>query len=283
MPDVAGNPSLDARWRPWHALALLVAAHAVFNIIVNPTRERADDFPTFVLIGVFLVQPVLFATWTAMGPPPAIKRIPFSAAGFILLMFASNFRRSRIGLEFLMMPAALFAAALVVMLFLHVVTRWRVKNTRRIEGPTSATYQFSIKYLLVLTAVCAVVLGIGRAMALAWDWPNHPGWREFGGFVVRIWIIFLALIPAIAVPSVALAPRPTFRIILGTILASGILSLIAIETIILVDNPPRGDVAPQVLLIQLGAVLAGLVSALILRFAGYRLARRSKEAARSNQ
>ncbi|HEY3394669.1 MAG TPA: hypothetical protein VGK58_18325 [Lacipirellulaceae bacterium] len=193
-----------------------------------------------------------------------------------LLGRSNNFPLRPVGLEILVMPAMLFAAALIAMFLLQIVTRWRIRNSRAIEVGTLPANQFSIKYLLVLTAVCAVVLGVGRALFSSVDWSNYPSWRDIGGLIARIWIILLVMLPAIALPIVALLPRPTPRIILVASASSVILSLVAIETIILLDNPPRGDVTLTILSVQLGAVLASVASALLLRFAGYRLARRSR-------
>src|SRR5688572_14908223 len=89
MPELAANTSLFARWRPWHALVLLVAAYAAFNVVLNPMEGNGNAIPTMLCVGVFFIQPVLFAMWTAIGPPPAMKRIPFSLAGFVLVVFAA--------------------------------------------------------------------------------------------------------------------------------------------------------------------------------------------------
>jgi hypothetical protein len=136
---------------------------------------------------------------------------------------------------------------------------------------------------LVITAICAVLLGIGRGLATSLDWSNHPSWREFGNFIAHIGIILLAVIPAIVIPITVISTRPTLGMFVVTIISAAVLAWIAIEAIILVDDPPPNDVTRQVVLVELGAVLASLVSALVLRFAGYRLVRRSGKAAPPNQ
>jgi hypothetical protein len=270
-------------------LALIVAAYAAFNILLNPMGGISDDeFVTMLCIGAFFMQPVAFAIWTAIGPPPAMKRIPFSLAGFVLVVFAaacvgqlrlstSSFPPNRIGLEWLIMPGTLFVAAIIVVLAVRILTRWHIGNTRGIAGPATPVNQFSIKYLLVLTAVCAVLLGIGRWLAISGE-SFDSSWRAIGRIIARIWLILLVMIPAILVPLAVISFRPTLRMFLGTVISGAVLAWVAIETIILLDNPPRTDVARQVLVIQLGGVLVGLASALVLRFAGYRLIRRSKAA-----
>jgi hypothetical protein len=290
MPEIAPNTSQIARWRPWHALALLVAAYAVFNVFLNPMRGDGDEFPTMLWMGAFFMQPVVFAMWTAIGPPPATKRIPFALAGFVFVVFAAcvpqflappdifNYPND-IGPESLIMPGALFAAALVVALAVRILTRWSIRNTRRVNVGASGVNQFSIKYLLLLTAVCAVLLGFGRWLTASMDWSFGRSMLEL---VARIWLILLVTLPAVLVPITLITFRPTLRMYLGTIISVTVLAWVAIETVILLDNPP-GDVAREILVIQLGAFLAGIASALVVRFAGYRLFRKSVAVAANHQ
>jgi hypothetical protein len=91
--------------------------------------------------------------------------------------------------------------------------------------------------------------------------------------LVRIGILLLAMFPAIVVPLVVLSPRPTARMLLATFVSWAVLTWLAIETFVAVDNPPRGEVAGSILLVHFGAALAGLASAGMVRYAGYRLIR----------
>ncbi len=203
-----------------------------------------------------------------------MKRIPFSLVGFVLVMFAACvpqllaskdnfFPPSRPGPEWLIMPGCCSLLRLSSVLAVRILTRWSIGNTRRIEGPASPVNQFSIKYLLVLTAVCAVLLGIGRALAI--DWSFDSNWRNLGRMVVRVWMILFVMVPAILVPLTVISFRPTLRMFLGTIISGAVLAWVAIETIILLNNPPRREVTPEVLFIQLGGVLASIASSLVLR------------------
>jgi hypothetical protein len=292
MPEVAANRSQISRWQPWHGLALLVAAHATFNLLLNPMGGGSDEFLTMLCMGVVFMQPIVFAMWTAIGPPPAMKRIPYTLAGFIIVVFAtcvvaqlrlssSNFPSNRIGLEFLIVPGALYAAAIIVALAVRIVTRWHIGNSRGNAGPATPVNQFSIRNLLVLTAVCAVLLGIGRWLAISSE-SFDASWVEIGRIVARIWLILFVMIPAILITLTVISFRPTLRMCLGTVFSGCVLAWVAIETIILLDNPPRREVTRQVLFIQLGAMLGGIASALMLRFAGYRLFRKSKAAPAGN-
>jgi len=240
-------------------------------------------------MGVFFIQPVVFAMWTAIGPPPATKRIPFSLAGFVLVAFAacvphllapaSYFGPDGIGPEWLIFPGALFAAALIVVLAMRILTRWSIRNTRSVKGGTAHVNRFSIKYLLVITAVCAVLLGIGRWLSTSMNWSFGSSAVEL---VAQIWLILLVMIPAILIPITLISFRPTLRMFLGTIISGAVLAWIGVETVILLHNQTR-DVARDVLVIQLGALLAGIASALVVRFAGYRLFRQPRTKKAANQ
>jgi hypothetical protein len=224
MPEFAANTSFDGRWRPWYALALLVAAYAAFNLLLNPMRGDGDEISMLLFMGIFFMQPVVFAMWMAIGPPPAAKRIPFSLAGFVFVGFAACVAQllappdvfnypNGIGPEWLIMPGALFAAALMLVLVVRIVTRWSIRNIRRVNVGASDVNQFSIKYLLLLTAVCAVLLGIGRWLTSSMDWSFGSNILEL---IAKIWLILLVIIPAILVPITLISFRPTLRMSLGS-------------------------------------------------------------------
>jgi hypothetical protein len=131
MPELAANTSLIARWRSWHALVLLVAAYAAFNVFLNPMAagRDGDEFPALLWIGVIFVQPVLFAAWTSIGPAPATKRIPLTIAVFVLVLFvgciptSDRFSLDREAFTLVVMPFFLFLTALVLMSVVRIVTR----------------------------------------------------------------------------------------------------------------------------------------------------------------
>jgi hypothetical protein len=111
------------------------------------------------------------------------------------------------------------------------------------------------------------------------DWSFGSNILEL---IAKIWLILLVIIPAILVPITLISFRPTLRMSLGTVISGAVLAWVAIELVILLDNPPP-DVARDILVIQLGALLAGITSALVVRFAGYRLFWKSTAAAANQQ
>jgi hypothetical protein len=286
---VASGASADTiqtgRWRPWHALALLVAAHALFNLYLNPMgwQNPADDFPTLLWFGVVFVQPVLFAIWAAWGPPPASKRIPATIALFVLVVFTSCIQPFSTvpgatvvvqgGFVLLALPLLLFTGAMIPMLVVRAATRWRIERPRDDGPPISRPDQFSVSYLLALTTVCAVLLGIGRGLAATQDWMGSPTWQQIDELVTRIGMVLLAIFPAVLVPMIVISPRPTVPLLVGTIVSWAVLAWLGVEAIVHMDRTPRSDAAYQLALVHLGGGMASFASAFVLRRAGYRLVR----------
>jgi hypothetical protein len=282
----AADTSQFARRRPWHAFTLLVFAYAAFNVLLNPmgASTRGDEFPTLILIGVMLVQPAIFAIWIALGPPPAAMRIPLTVAGLMFVLFAGcitqfslvgDNRFNRISPTSLVMPLSQFVAWIVLMLLVRKVTRVRIENIYSDAGRLPSTNQFSLKYLLVLTMICAVLLAIGRGLTFSRDWPAAPSWQEIGFLISRTGIMLLGIFPAILLPSIVMAARPSRRRFVGALVAWAVLAWLAVEAIVLMDTMPKDKMAYQLVLVHLGAGGASLASAFVLRRAGYRLLRHS--------
>jgi hypothetical protein len=227
------------------------------------------------------VQPVLFALWAAWGPPPASKRIPATIALFVLVVFASCIQPfstrsgaaivTQGGFVLLALPLALFGGAMIPIFIVRALARWRIERPRD-DGPAlMRPDQFSVSYLLVLTTVCAVLLGIGRGLAATQDWMGSPTWQQIDEVITRIGMVLLAIFPAVLVPMIVISPRPTLLLLVGTIVSWAILAWLAVEAIVHMDNTPRSEAAYQLVLVHLGGGLASLASALVLRIVGYRL------------
>jgi hypothetical protein len=81
----------------------------------------------------------------------------------------------------------------------------------------------------------------------------------------------LAFFPMLIIPLITLARRPSFTAVAAVPVLWVGLNWLAVAILAASAGQPRKDLAPQMALLQAGAAAAGLVSALVLRCAGYRL------------
>jgi hypothetical protein len=288
MDDLVATSAKSIHLRSWLALTSLVVTHAVLNVLFNPFKGFNRNLPEwvgFIVMGVMLAQPIMFAAWCVLGPPPLIKRVPLTIAtlaGLLMcrylikwdLLTGSSKERSDAGM--LVLPAAIFAGGIVVMTIVRAIARWRIDTA--IEEPASAATlnQFTMKYLLVLTTLCAILLGIGRTISVD-SWFPGTGTRNFVvEFLMMSGILLLATLPGLFIPLAVLSARPPMRVLVALPFAWLALTWLAVECIVASQKEDRWEVFGDIGLIQLGAVAIGVFSAVVLRMGGYRLFRQAK-------
>jgi hypothetical protein len=159
------------------------------------------------------------------------------------------------------------------------LTGWKVVNSTQAAGSGAEIHQFSVKYLLVLTTICAIVLGFGRALASADDLNITQGrsmdWID--DLIAPVGMITLALFPAFVLPLILLSRHPASLVILLFPFVWLLLTWLAVETIEAMGGAPsKREVVEAVVGLQAGAALAGCASAIVLRLGGYRLASRAQ-------
>lgn len=274
MADTDATLNSQLPNRRWVLLALLVLAHAIFNACYEPFDgvEKAR----IVIMGVVLLQPVIFAIWTVLGPPPAYKRLPFTVAAFVFIVLAGSVNsREWLSLDYVIVATAFFSVTIVAMLIAGKLTGWRIRTMRENYVSAAAINQFSLKYLIGITTLCAVLLGAGRILAARTDWSESNTWTMLlSQMFAPLGLMLLVTLPAIILPLIILSRRPpTILLVIFPFIWVG-LSWLAVETIVATGAPPRGEVFRDVLLIQLGAAIAGAFSAGLVRLAGFRLLRR---------
>jgi hypothetical protein len=146
-------------------------------------------------------------------------------------------------------------------------------KTGRSDSPRS---QFSIKYLLVWTAVTAGVLGLGRCLLAGGpsSGPN-PGWHQsVGQFALAIGVLLTVLVPMVVVPWVTLAYRGRgILLIVAAAVVWAFLTYGAISVLARIPPASFAEAAEAVVFGQLGAAAAGFVTALVARLCGYRVVR----------
>jgi hypothetical protein len=273
-------PRTNLAW----VLASIVLGFAAFNTATTwlyPAGGAWEELEAFI-IGFWAFEPMLFATWAALGTGRFIIRTPLIIFCLVLVVVApaidpTNFAEvDRFEFVVLLIAAyAIFAAATLVLLILRWITGWRIEQPRADGASYNRPFQFDTKYLLTLVTLCALAFGI--TFNLKFD--SAPPALLFGpDFYVHIMaigsvIIWLLHLPMLALPLWTLTDRPSkafYRraVALWCVVTLGVgLFWVSQDDIKAARFPP---------LIQFGGAVAGIAAAFPLRWAGCRLAARDR-------
>src|SRR5262245_2439231 len=165
----------------WIVFAIIVAGGWLLVALVglDPRIETLNA----LILGTMFGQATLAAVLTALGPGPFVWRLPACLAWLVSLELAVviNVWRSRAPDPPLILAATLGQWLLAQPLVWAMV--WRRSLGIRLEsdepGRSAAEFQFGIRQLMILTAMIAVLLGAGRALAPAIKSALDGGsWRE---------------------------------------------------------------------------------------------------------
>jgi hypothetical protein len=253
-------------------LGLVVLANAAFNFMSAPFE--GNDAGSLIMMGVVFLQPSLFAIWAALGPPPSVQRWPATIAALVFVAFAETLTQNdRMDREYAIIVAGFFLITSVVMTIVSIPSKLRLDLPRPASSSDAQVNQFSLKYMMTVTTVCALFLGLGRVLTGQQDAANaNASWiNSIGEMVGPIGLIMLVMFPAILLPLLVLSQRPRRAVIFAFPIAWLCLSWLAVEVIITIDQRPRSDIAKDVFYLQLGAAISSTLSAIVLRHAGYRL------------
>ena len=285
MADPNINPSATStRHRNWIVIGLFIAGHAAFNSFFNPigaTEDRISEWLALPLMGAMLAQPVLFGAWAALAPGSAAMRIPLSLLALVAVFLASipkhwnvfvapEVSSSEVG-EMMMLEMAFFGVALTTTFIGRKLRGWKICHLSKMLAGRTGTGQYSLKFLLVLTAICAVLLVVGRSLLAGKFWAESSFWNKVSSTVFTFGgITLLALFPMLIVPLIAMTQHPSLKTAIAILLLWAGLNLLSVKILVAYHNEPRAQVARQLLLMEGGAVTVGLASAFALRYAGYR-------------
>jgi uncharacterized membrane protein len=268
------------RWLDRRALALLaiVAAYALYDLCCD-ANNQTNQFRC-LLTGVWLAQPILLGVWAAIGPPPAVKRVPATAITLVLLATACSNNAftgnsSRHLLETIFIMSGLFIGAAFVMSIIGYRTSWQIASQQ--ISPAAAINQFSLKYLIGMMTFVGFTLAFGRFLMAASP-SNATQWST--SLIRLAWVsgvILLGTLPIAAVPIVMLSRRPTARAIVSLLIAWVVTTLSAIQIVTALDRAEWTRIASDLIGFQLGGALAGALTALALRKSGYRLLTRQED------
>ena len=180
-----------------------------------------------LLLGTMFGQTTLAATWTALGPFHLVWRLPLSLAWLATMGAAFGFNVVFSGPPdtgfAVVLTLALFGQWVFVQLPLWGLRLWYGVELGHWADPpreSPATRQFGIRQLMVLTAIVAVLLGIGRLVVM-----EVAANKELFGNVTDILIIaFLAVASVITTLPLVLGLLIPRWSILATAFAIGFLS-----------------------------------------------------------
>jgi hypothetical protein len=229
-------------------------------------------------MGATISQPVLFAIWAALAAGSVAMRIPLSLAACTVVFFASTIKQWNLVTrnnslpagQDLIMELAFFGLSLAIMLVARWFFGWRISRTGKIASGNAN--QFSLKYLILLTTICAALFLAGRSLLAGDFWSQSAFWKQtISDGLTFVGLFLFALFPLLIIPLIAIARHPSFRTLIAMPFLCAGLTWLIVEILAAQHGEPRVDVARQLALIQGGALVAGLLSAIALRLAGYRL------------
>jgi hypothetical protein len=284
MHESPENSAGTSRRFAWIILALIAGGHLLCNLLFNPIgtpTQGSHEWLMVMLIGVVMVQPVLFATWMILGPDPASLRVPLTTAAYLLLAFAVYFVGlnvfAKVGdatwgeASFLVVPLGAFAVFTTLLMLVRKLTGWRIVHLDDGMQSLPEARQFSIRFLLGFTTMCALLLGIASVLTSS-DWFGKQTSDRLAVMLSGVGFALLATFPAFIIPMLVLSGRASKVVLAALPFLWPILTLLAIEAVIAIDpTEVRSEAAVHIVLLQAGAVIAGVFTAALLRIAGYRL------------
>jgi hypothetical protein len=281
MADLAQQknaPRINLGW----ILFGIVLGFAAFNatstwLYPGNAWEELEAF----IIGFWAFEPMLLATWAALGLGRFIIRTPLIIFCLVLVVVApgldpSNFADvDRFEFVVLLIAAyAIFAAATLVLLTLRWFTGWRLEQLRTDGASCDRPFQFDTKYLITLVTLCALAFGITFNLKFESAGPaNTLLGPEFYVHIMAIGsaIIWLLHLPMLALPLWTLTDRPSKAFYLRAFVLWCVVTL-GIELFWISEANIEAARFPP--LIQFGGAIAGIAAAWPLRWAGCRLVAR---------
>jgi len=167
------------------------------------------------LIGSIFAQATLAAAWVALGPGPLRWRLPLSLVWLVIPLVALA---CNLGLNggpddvLFIMGACVLAQWLLVqapLWCLAAVFGLAIKHHASGHAMQRGDLQFGIRQLMILTAIVAVVLGVGRLL-VAWLGAQELSWDgdtpififlTVAAVAMTLPLIIAALLPTHAIPA----------------------------------------------------------------------------------
>jgi hypothetical protein len=197
---------------------LIAVGLAIVTFLWPDPRSSFEAILIGLFFGVLFGHSTIAAAWNALGPAPLVVRLPLSLS-WIALLFAAlyfNFSLQQAPAEaydfLVLVGMCLFGQWSLVQLPLWGLPLfYGLRMIHRSETEASSSHrarQFGIRQLMIVTAIVAVLFGIGRALLLGVRFDNDRHGILIGSFlgvaaiVMTLPLLIAALLPRWAVPAV---------------------------------------------------------------------------------
>jgi len=218
-PFAASAARFDPRWRAALWVSPVIGLALLLMVAVRPEpHAKPLEYVTIGLVfGTFFGQALLASAWVALGPLPLVWRLPLSLVWLAALVVALAMNISIHGPRGDQEIIVVFACAAFGQWLLAQAPLWglavgyglRVRHASN-TSPALARkdQQFGIRQLLIVTAIVAVVLGIGRAIAIAIaphvNLEYEPlliiSFLAVAGIIMNVPLVLAAMLPRHAIP-----------------------------------------------------------------------------------
>lgn len=278
--EAATSSEPEIRDRSATALIILFVAFIAANWIAALSCPDSDDSLGIFMVafyGAFVIQPILLGVWTALGRGSLLTRFPMAVPCPLLWMIVPRFTPdafSRVRpYEFQSFVGAAYETFVVTtLLFLlwRRFTKCRILPQSASNTPSTGV-RFSMTWMLLLMTACAVALGTTSHI----EFDNAT--PAFFGPSLFVWIVLIsytalsaAILPTTAIPLIMLYGRPSRTVVIWCVMF-WLVVVVAFCLIFKDEGNSKGEPLGTILLGQLGAIVVGAVSALVLRWGGLRL------------
>jgi hypothetical protein len=269
--------------RPYYALlaaAPTISVGWLLMALVDPDAGagQGEYVGLGYLFGTMFAHTTLAAGWLAFGPTPLLLRLPGSAAWVAALLCALAINLKRYGGPGEV--ATLMACCLLAQWFVVQLPLWMLAigyglrlqhrdHSSRIPGPCDR--QFGIRQVMTLTAIVAILLGIGRLVLP----PLAESLNVEGEAPIFIFLGVAAIVVTVPLLLAALVPHRTLLTVVGVMTILAVATALELPLLNAVHSLRGGPNLGHFIGINAftAAWILGVVG--IFRFGGYGLALRS--------
>jgi hypothetical protein len=151
------------------------------------------------------------------------------------------------------------------------MTNRRIRRTEITGTFDDGRHQFTLQHLLGLTVISGVLLTIARE--IIFKAPPTVRWGDFAMLSVSSIVSALLLLPALLLSSLVFSSCACTWRHAAYVAAACVVSLIVMFALALIVPQSISTCADQLVSMELGAIVAGMLTAWPLRVSGYRFAK----------